>query len=67
MKKIVASILITALALGAMYGAVYGGAATIGLGGVDRLDGGSVAVTDLACGARSGLISGSVTCTIKTK
>ena len=59
MKRIVASILIAAVVLGAVYGA----AAAIGLTGVDRLDGGGVEVTNLACGTGSGLISGSVTCT----
>ena len=59
MKRIVASILIAAVVLGAVFGA----ATAIGLGGVDRLDGGSVGVTNLACGPGSGLISGGVTCT----
>ena len=62
MKRVVAGILITAMALGAVFGAGYGAAAAIGLGGVDRLDGGSLGVTNLACGTGSGLISGSVTC-----
>ena len=41
MRKIAVGIVITALALGAIYGAVYAGAATITLSGVDRLDGSS--------------------------
>ena len=59
MKRIAAVILIAAVVLGA----AYGSAAAIGLGGVDRLDGGSVGVTNLACGTGSGLVSGTVTCT----
>ena len=47
MRKIVVSILVTALALGAIYGAVLGGAATLTLGGVDDLDSDSV-VTAIA-------------------
>lgn len=45
MKKVVVSILITALALGAIYGAVYGGAAATTVGGVDKLKGESAATS----------------------
>ena len=49
MKKIAAAIIITALVLGAIYGAVSGSAAAISLSGVDNLLGDSEAVNNLAC------------------
>lgn len=44
MRKIAVGIVITALALGAIYGAVYAGAATTTMSGVDRLKGDSEVV-----------------------
>ena len=46
MKKMVAGILVTALALGAVYGAVNGIAAAISTGGVDDLGGCTSTVID---------------------
>ena len=68
MKRTVAVVLLVAMLLAVVAGAGYAAAAAITLGGVDRMDGGSVGVTDLVdCGPGSGLISGNVTCTIKTE
>ena len=62
MKRIVASALITAMVLGAVYGA----AASISLGGVDQLEGGSMLVSNIELGAictdPTGAISVSVIC-----
>ena len=66
MQRTVAVVLLVAMLLAVVAGAGYAAAAAITIGGVDDMDGGSVAVTDIATGAScetgTGPIKSTVSC-----
>ena len=66
MKRTVAVVLLVAMLLAVVAGAGYAAAAAITIGGVDRLGGGSMAVSNVqiaaTCTSPTGLVSNTVTC-----